>query len=62
MLLFMCLLGQSTNIGTGISFLLKEEKTRIRLAQEREQKRIDKKPWVHHPDRPITQQTQYILW
>ncbi|MCJ1442526.1 MAG: 54S ribosomal protein L22, mitochondrial [Stictis urceolatum] len=50
------------NPQTSISFLLKEEHTRIRQAKEREEKRAKRKPWVHHPDRPITAQKQYVLW
>ena len=46
----------------GISVILKEEATRIRLAEEREQKRQRKKVWVPLPDRPITAQRQYCLW
>ena len=49
-------------IGIGISIVLKEEATRIRLAEEREQKRLRKKVWVPLPDRPITAQRQYPLW
>ncbi|MCJ1484134.1 54S ribosomal protein L22, mitochondrial [Schaereria dolodes] len=47
---------------TSISVILKEEATRIRLAEEREQKRQRKKVWVPLPDRPITAQRQYCLW
>ena len=46
----------------GISVLLKEEKTRIRLEEEREQKRKNRKVWVQLPDRPVTAQRQYPLW
>lgn len=46
----------------GISVVLKEEATRIRLADEREQKRQRRKVWVPLPDRPITAQRQYPLW
>lgn len=46
----------------GISVVLKEEASRIRLAEEREQKRQRKKVWVPLPDRPITAQRQYPLW
>ena len=48
--------------GLGISVLLKEEATRIREAEEREQKRLRKKVWVPLPDRPVTAQRQYPLW
>ncbi len=47
---------------TGISVVLKEEVTRIRLAEERDKKRKRKKVWVPLPDRPITAQRQYCLW
>lgn len=47
---------------TGISVVLKEEATRIRLAEERDKKRKRKKVWVPLPDRPITAQRQYCLW
>lgn len=46
----------------GISVVLKEEATRIRLAEEREQKRRKKKVWVPLPDRLVTAQRQYCLW
>ena len=42
--------------------MLKEEKTRIRLHAEREQKAKDKKVWVQLPNRPITAQRQYYSW
>ena len=48
--------------GTGITVLLKEEATRIRLEEEREQKRKNKKVWIPLPDRPVTAQRQYPLW
>ncbi|MCJ1241489.1 54S ribosomal protein L22, mitochondrial [Varicellaria rhodocarpa] len=47
---------------TSITVLLKEEATRIRLAKEREQKRLRKKVWVPLPDRAITAQRQYVMW
>ncbi|KAL9116277.1 MAG: hypothetical protein Q9187_007198 [Circinaria calcarea] len=47
---------------TSITVLLKEEATRIRLAEEREQKRQKKRVWVPLPDRPVTAQRQYCLW
>ena len=47
---------------SGISVLLKEEATRIREAEEREQKRLSKKVWVPLPNRPVTAQRQYPLW
>jgi hypothetical protein len=42
--------------------VLKEEKTRIREHKEREEKKANKKPWVHLPDRPIYRQSQYYSW
>ncbi|KAK3347197.1 ribosomal protein L22/L17 [Lasiosphaeria hispida] len=45
-----------------ITFLLKEEKTRIREFQEREAKKLRRGPWVHLPDRPITAQRQFYSW
>ncbi|KAI4240310.1 MAG: hypothetical protein LQ352_007668 [Teloschistes flavicans] len=47
---------------TSITVRLKEEATRIRLMDEREQKRQKKKVWVALPDRPVTAQRQYCLW
>lgn len=51
---------------TGISVLLKEEKTRMRQTAEKEaralRKRMEKKMWVHLPDRKITTQRQHVLW
>ncbi|KAL2045252.1 hypothetical protein N7G274_002335 [Stereocaulon virgatum] len=47
---------------TSISVVLKEEATRIRLAEERELKRQRKRVWVPLPDRPVTAQRQYPLW
>ncbi|MCJ1285024.1 54S ribosomal protein L22, mitochondrial [Xylographa opegraphella] len=47
---------------TSITVLLKEEATRIRLSEEREEKRKLKKAWVPLPDRPVTAQRQYCLW
>lgn len=46
----------------GITVVLKEEATRIRLQDEREQKRKNQRVWVPLPDRPITAQRQYPLW
>ena len=50
------------NMDIGITVLLKEEATRIRLEEEREQKRKNKRVWVPLPDRPVTAQRQYPLW
>ncbi|KAL8864738.1 MAG: hypothetical protein Q9174_007241 [Haloplaca sp. 1 TL-2023] len=47
---------------TSITVRLKEEATRIRLMDEREQKRQNKKVWLPLPDRPVTAQRQYCLW
>ncbi|MCJ1382251.1 54S ribosomal protein L22, mitochondrial [Xylographa soralifera] len=47
---------------TSITVLLKEEATRIRLSEEKEEKRKLKKAWVPLPDRPVTAQRQYCLW
>ena len=47
---------------TGISVVLKEEKTRIREHKEREAKKLRQGPWVHLPDRPITAQRPYYSW
>ncbi|KAL8685888.1 MAG: hypothetical protein Q9218_007488 [Villophora microphyllina] len=46
---------------TSLTVRLKEEATRIRLMDEREQKRQKKKVWVALPDRPVTAQRQYCL-
>jgi hypothetical protein len=50
------------NCAIGISFVLKEEATRIRLSEEYKKKRDNRKLWVQLPDRPITAQRQYALW
>lgn len=51
---------------TGISVLLKEEKTRLREAKEKEEKKIrrrmGKNMWTQLPDRKVTRQGQYLLW
>ncbi|EXJ88759.1 hypothetical protein A1O3_01823 [Capronia epimyces CBS 606.96] len=51
---------------TGISVVLKEEKTRLREAAAKEakalRKRMGKNMWVHLPDRKITAQRQHVLW
>ncbi|KAL8921070.1 MAG: hypothetical protein Q9172_004224 [Xanthocarpia lactea] len=46
---------------TSITVRLKEEATRIRLMDEREQKRQRKKVWLPLPDRPVTAQRQFCL-
>ena len=51
---------------TGISVLLKEEKTRTREASEKEErairKRTGKSMWTQLPDHKIPRQSQYLLW
>jgi ribosomal protein L22 len=51
---------------TGITVMLKEEKTRLREKAEKDmralKKRTGKSMWVHLPDRPITTQRQHVLW
>lgn len=50
---------------TSISVVLKEEKTRIREWQDREDKALKErreKLWVPLPDRPIHGQSQYYSW
>ncbi|KAF1808674.1 ribosomal protein L22 [Eremomyces bilateralis CBS 781.70] len=42
--------------------VLKEETTRIRLAAERQRKRDNRTLWTQLPDRPVTGQSQYVLW
>lgn len=51
---------------TGISVLLKEEKTRAREKADKEIKRIRQRMgrnmWTQLPDRKISRQGQYLLW
>ena len=51
---------------TGLTLLLKEEKTRTREKAEKEaralKKRLGKSMWVQLPDRPVTAQRQHVLW
>jgi len=47
---------------TSISVLLKEEATRIRLSEQKQKKKQNRRLWLHLPDRPITMQRQYPLW
>lgn len=51
---------------TGLSVLLKEEKTRTREKDEKEakaiRKRTGKNMWTQLPDRPIVRQSQQVLW
>jgi len=49
-----------TNVG--LTVILKEEATRVRLHREREKKEKNKKVWVQLPNRPITAQRQYYSW
>lgn len=51
-----------TNPYTSISVLLKEEATRVRLSEEMQKKRDNRKLWVQLPDRPVTAQRQYPCW
>ncbi|KAK4142698.1 ribosomal protein L22/L17 [Dichotomopilus funicola] len=45
-----------------ISVVLKEEKTRIREAVDREAKKLRQGPWIHLPDRPVSAQRQWYSW
>ncbi|KAI5283350.1 54S ribosomal protein L22, mitochondrial [Ascosphaera aggregata] len=50
---------------TGLTVLLKEEKTLIREARERHEKALRQrknKVWTQLPDRPISAQSQYYSW
>jgi ribosomal protein L22 len=51
---------------TGLSVLLKEEKTKLRIQEEKEakaiRKRMGKNMWTQLPDRPVINQSQYVLW
>ncbi|EED15326.1 conserved hypothetical protein [Talaromyces stipitatus ATCC 10500] len=50
---------------TGLSVLLKEEKTRIREWNDRETRALRQRKsqlWVQLPDRPVSQQNQYYSW
>lgn len=51
---------------TGLSVLLREEKTRAREKAEKEVKairrRMGKNMWTQLPDRKVTRQGQYLLW
>ena len=46
----------------GFTVLLKEEKTRIREHEEREQKKAAQGPWVHLPNRRVNGQRPYYSW
>ncbi|CAZ83215.1 unnamed protein product [Tuber melanosporum] len=47
---------------TSITVVLKEQVTRDRIAKEKEEKRLRKKPWEQLPSRPLVGQTQYYRW
>ncbi|PUU73156.1 ribosomal protein L22/L17 [Tuber borchii] len=47
---------------TSITVVLKEQVTRDRIAKEKEDKRLRKKPWEQLPSRPLVGQTQYYRW
>ncbi|KAI9694738.1 MAG: 54S ribosomal protein L22, mitochondrial [Bathelium mastoideum] len=47
---------------TSLSVVLKEEATRVRQHEEREEKKRKRKVWVQLPDRPITAQRPYYSW
>ena len=50
---------------TSISILLKEEKTKVRMAKEekeREERKRARKLWTQLPDRKVTAQRQYYCW
>ncbi|KAI8941088.1 hypothetical protein NX059_002328 [Plenodomus lindquistii] len=51
-----------THRTTSFTFLLKEEKTRMRISEEIKKKRDNRKLWTALPDRPVTSQRQYCLW
>ncbi|PKS07435.1 hypothetical protein jhhlp_006039 [Lomentospora prolificans] len=54
--------GMHQKPSTSISFVLKEEKTRIREYEEALAKEKKQGPWVHLPNRPISAQRQYYTW
>jgi ribosomal protein L22 len=50
---------------TGLSVMLKEEKTRIREWKDREARALRQRKsqlWTQLPDRPVSQQNQYYSW
>lgn len=49
-------------LNVAISLVLKENKTLIREAAEREAKKRRRKVWVQLPDRPIIYQHQFYCW
>lgn len=50
------------NRTTCLSLELKEEKTRLRLHKEQEEKIQNRKVWVQLPNRPVTAQRQHYSW
>ncbi|TVY46833.1 54S ribosomal protein L22, mitochondrial [Lachnellula occidentalis] len=50
------------NPTTSMTLVLKEEKTRIRLHEEKQEKLRRRKVWTQLPNRPITAQRQYYSW
>jgi ribosomal protein L22 len=59
---FLPLISKSCLTSVGLTVILKEEATRVRLHNEREEKEKNKKVWVQLPNRPITAQRQYYSW
>lgn len=47
---------------TSITVLLKENATKIRQHEERQEKKRNRKVWVPLPDRPVTAQRPYYSW
>ncbi|MCJ1307718.1 54S ribosomal protein L22, mitochondrial [Agyrium rufum] len=47
---------------TSLTVVLKEEATRVRLTQEKAEKRAKRPVWTALPDRPIPGQRQHVLW
>ena len=47
---------------TSLSVVVKEEATRIRQHEEREEKKRNRRVWVPLPDRPVTGQQPYYSW
>lgn len=54
--------GANSRRNTGVSVLLKEEATRVRLSEEMHRKRDNRKLWTQLKERPIYAQRQYCLW
>lgn len=53
---------EDTDRATDFTLKLKEEKTRLRLYDEKIEKEAKAKPWVHLPNRPIYAQRPYYSW